>query len=940
MTKAVPQSFHSRSLCCLLPLLVGVAGCQGDRIAAVPLPVAPVAPRPPLPVAVTTGKELSQIVERVAPACQAATVGLFQINAGAGSGVIVSPDGLIMTAAHVTQQTTDPSGYILVSLADGRVVVARPLGMDAFQDIAMAKIETPAPAGGWPFAPVGDSNKVKIGDWLVATGNSRGIETDRPAPVRLGRFGTITNKENQVYMISDCAVVSGDSGGPLFNLQGEVVGIHSHVGKSTDDNFHAPSSLYLAVWKDLVAGRQLSVTADKLPEADRKVVLDILHKDLPYANDKELAELLQFALYNPQTKQMRLGVPANIASKLEAYKTGQKSAAGQPVPESIAQASREQLRKQFAKATPEMIESVVKSAVKYTLVDGKANVRVELTPEMKKALEDGDAKALARLIAPQDKPVLPEVTAQNVLRELQGKFPKATPEMLASVVKKFASAVTVEGKAGAKVDLTPELRKALEDGDAKALAALIEASSRPALSPEVTRSVLKDLQGKFPKATPEMLDTIVKNCVRMVVANGKTDVRIELMPELQKALEAGDAKALAEAFEKIKTGIPDSVAQSVRDDLLKKYPKASAEALAAVIKSGVRYSLVDGKANVRVELTPELDALLKGEPPPAKSQAKRDDATAKALFQPALANLGDGVVEIRGDDKRLCLGTVVGADGLVATKASELKGKLAISHDGVSSVPAIVVAKDDDIDLALLRPESPVPGLKALSWAPGDAVLGQVMVIPDAKEAFLTMAVTGVRERPIDKKSHAIGVGRSGVLGLLTKKEYNGPGVLLETAAPGSSAEKAGIKPNDLLVAVNDSVVRNLGDLNRLLLNSRPGDKVKARILRDGGLQDIHFEMGKADNDTALIQPHDTINTEQDLSQRYAPFTMAFQHDGQIGAHDCGGPVLDLQGRVLGINIARLNRVATLAIPADTLQERIGKMLQAPKSAEAVPVAK
>jgi S1-C subfamily serine protease len=917
------MSRRPHHLLCLLPLFAGLAGCHTSRPVAVPAASASA------PAAIATATELSALSERIAPRCQAATVGLFQ-NGGAGSGVIVSPDGLIMTATHVIQQTTDASGYILVSLADGRVAAARPLGSDAFQDIALARLTGPVPKGGWPYAPVGDSAKIKIGDWLIATGNSRGIETDRPAPVRLGRLGAVTKVGDQVCLVSDCAVVSGDSGGPLFNLQGEVIGIHSHVGKSTDENFHVPSAQYQAVWNELLAGRQLSVTADKLPEAERKTVQGILHHDFPHANDKELAELLSYALYNSKTKQMRLGVPANLASKLDSYKTG-KSLTKPPMPEEIAQSVREQLRQQYAKITPEMIESVLKSAVTYTLADGKASVKVELTPAMEKALRDGDAQALAKELSSKTAPVLPDAVAKATREQLRQKYPKATPEMLESVLKNAVTCTVTDGKASVKVGLTPAMEKALAEGDAQALAKEMNGKITPALPEAVAKATREQLRQKYPKATPEMLESVLQTAVKYTLVNGQASVKVELTPEMEKALAEGDAQALAAAADKAKAMVPGTIAKEVREDLRKKYPKATPEVIEEVVKSAVRYTVKDGKTEIKVELTPEMNARLNGEAP-FKILSRRDNDEIKMMFRPILARLNDCVVEIRGDDQKLCLGAVVGPDGLIATKASELKGKLTICHDGTFSVPAIIVGKDDEIDLALLRPESPVPSLKAPAWAPADAMLGQVMLIPDARENFLSMAAASVRERPIDRLSHAIGSGRTGVLNLLTQKDYTGPGVLIEKAVEKTAAERAGIRPGDLVVAIDGTVIHNLADVNRLLINHKPGDKMKLRILRDGELKTISFEMGKANNDTRLIQPHDGINNDQDLSLRYAPFAMAFQHDGQITARDCGGPILDLQGRIIGLNIARLNRVATLAIPADTLQERIDRLLKAPKA--------
>ena len=144
---------------------------------------------------------------------------------GAGSGFIVSPDGYILTNGHVVQGATQ----VTVRLVDQREFKARVVGMDERTDIAVLKIT----AAGLPVVRFGDPARLRPGQWVLAIGSPFGFENSATAGI-VSAIGRSLPTENYVPFIqTDVAVNPGNSGGPLFNLQGEVVGINSQIFSRT-----------------------------------------------------------------------------------------------------------------------------------------------------------------------------------------------------------------------------------------------------------------------------------------------------------------------------------------------------------------------------------------------------------------------------------------------------------------------------------------------------------------------------------------------------------------------------------------------------------------------------------------------------------------------------------------------------------------------------------
>jgi serine protease Do len=142
-----------------------------------------------------------------------------------GSGFIVSPEGYILTNAHVVESASE----ILVRLADKREFAARVVGSDKRTDVALIKIE----AAGLPKVTLGDPSRLKVGEWVVAIGSPFGFEQTVTAGIVSAKGRSLPQENLVPFIQTDVAINPGNSGGPLFNMKGEVVGINSQIYSRT-----------------------------------------------------------------------------------------------------------------------------------------------------------------------------------------------------------------------------------------------------------------------------------------------------------------------------------------------------------------------------------------------------------------------------------------------------------------------------------------------------------------------------------------------------------------------------------------------------------------------------------------------------------------------------------------------------------------------------------
>ncbi len=186
---------------------------------------------------------IQKALASVLPKAREATV-CIDIGEGSGSGVIVSPEGLVLTAAHVAGGV---GKELTVIMEDGKKLKAESMGLVSTTDCAMVKI---LEKGTYPFAPIDREDTTKLGDWVFSLGHSGGFDKDRGSVVRLGRLVRMADSTIQ----SDCTLIGGDSGGPLFDLEGRLIGIHSRVGEVLSQNMHVPMKEFIAHWDEMTRG--------------------------------------------------------------------------------------------------------------------------------------------------------------------------------------------------------------------------------------------------------------------------------------------------------------------------------------------------------------------------------------------------------------------------------------------------------------------------------------------------------------------------------------------------------------------------------------------------------------------------------------------------------------------------------------------------------------
>ncbi len=185
----------------------------------------------------------AELAEKIKPA-----VVNIQIGGAQGSGVVITEDGYILTAAHVIGRPNEEADITFMDEKRTKVKAVT-LGIERRIDSGMLKIKE-GQGDEFPYLDIGLSEELKEGQWVLAIGHPGGIDEARGLVVRIGR---IIYKNNR-FLRTDCTLVGGDSGGPLIDMNGEVVGIHSRIGQELWNNLHVPIDTYSENWDRLTEG--------------------------------------------------------------------------------------------------------------------------------------------------------------------------------------------------------------------------------------------------------------------------------------------------------------------------------------------------------------------------------------------------------------------------------------------------------------------------------------------------------------------------------------------------------------------------------------------------------------------------------------------------------------------------------------------------------------
>ena len=205
--------------------------------------------------------QLIKLQDKVRQVIQETSAAVVAIDE-TGSGVVVSSDGIVLTASHVSLKA---NRIVDVLFSDGRVVQGITLGSNFVTDTGAIRLLSPGP---YPFLKVSESATAVPGTWCIAMGYPLSFPRGQAASGRLGR---ILERQGNRKLVTDCTIMGGDSGGPLLNLDGNVIAISSSVKLDIDKNLYIPSERFVENWKHISLSIDRSVSNKTPTEKTAKV---------------------------------------------------------------------------------------------------------------------------------------------------------------------------------------------------------------------------------------------------------------------------------------------------------------------------------------------------------------------------------------------------------------------------------------------------------------------------------------------------------------------------------------------------------------------------------------------------------------------------------------------------------------------------------------------
>ncbi|MFO0943510.1 MAG: PDZ domain-containing protein [Pirellulales bacterium] len=287
-------------------------------------------------------------------------------------------------------------------------------------------------------------------------------------------------------------------------------------------------------------------------------------------------------------------------------------------------------------------------------------------------------------------------------------------------------------------------------------------------------------------------------------------------------------------------------------------------------------------------------------------------------FNEAIGEQYKSTVQVLCDGQQCSLGTIVDSDGWIITKASELEkpDDLQCLLSDERNVRAKLVGTDVEMDIALLRVDA--SGLSTVQWDYGIPEQGRWLATTDVRSS-VPSAIGVVSAGPTRVEN------QRAVLGVRLERGDAPRGALVASVLSGSGAYEAGIRERDTILQVDGKKVESPNDFLELLKNGKGGQYVKLQINRNDRVIDKRARL--MDMSTEMLDETE-MEVNGPISARSTGFGRIFMHDTVILPNQCGGPILNLDGKAVGINIARAGRVSTYALPADTINPIIKRLMQ------------
>ncbi len=309
-----------------------------------------------------------------------------------------------------------------------------------------------------------------------------------------------------------------------------------------------------------------------------------------------------------------------------------------------------------------------------------------------------------------------------------------------------------------------------------------------------------------------------------------------------------------------------------------------------------------------------LASLLQQLPAASLPSTQRTDGRAvMAAFAEANKVANQCKVSIMDGVKVLCIGTLITDDGLLITKYSEIqeaRQPFRIAGNDRRLHRGRLIAHDIGTDLALIKSDIRYPC--GIEWgSTKNLEIGHWLTAGVDARPGIRCGIVSAYTREIPKAGGALGIqmGEEG--------RGNG-GITVDLVTPDSPAQKAGLRRGDIIYAFDKKEVLTREKL-RATVQAHPGEKVVLSIIRDEQKQDIKVTLGYY---TAVFGLRErNLKMSGSVSKRRGGFGTVIQHDITMTKTDIGGPLLSLEGKLLGINIARANRVEFFALPVERVRE-------------------
>jgi len=284
-----------------------------------------------------------------------------------------------------------------------------------------------------------------------------------------------------------------------------------------------------------------------------------------------------------------------------------------------------------------------------------------------------------------------------------------------------------------------------------------------------------------------------------------------------------------------------------------------------------------------------------------------------------VASAAASTVKIFSKERQVALGAIVQADGLILTKLSEVENRpeIRVERSG-NSYPAKIFKKNKENDLAILKIKA--QDLPAATWSSVTPKLGMFVLTASPEGKALAIGTYSVQPRSTRE-------GEQAFLGVQPIVAMNG--VRVTDIQPGSASYEAGIRDNDIIMKIAGRPTVDVASLVKVIREHRPGDQVTIEYQRNGVPQTTQATFagrGLAGERAARFKMMNRLGAVP--SRRDGNFPSVFQHDTPLFPEQCGGPMVDLDGHVIGLNIARKGRAASFALPAVHVKTLIDEMLR------------